>query len=292
MRIAFLGLGKMGSSMAKFLIGAGHELTVWNRTRAHAQPLEKLGAKVAGTPAAAVADAGVVMTTLFDDAALEEVLFKGGALKGMMPGAVHVSLSTISVALSDRLTVLHKAAKLTFVGAPVFGRPDVAEAGKLFTVVAGEAKAVETVKPLLETFSRSVKVVGDKPSAAHAVKLGGNFLIAAMIASLSEGLVYAEALGVDPKLFFSTVNEALFRSPFYEAYGKVMLELPTQPGATIALGEKDVRLFREAAQGAKLRTPLADELNARLEYAIEEGMKDADWPVAYYQLARDQKEIA
>ncbi|HTV04566.1 MAG TPA: NAD(P)-dependent oxidoreductase [Acidobacteriaceae bacterium] len=292
MRIAFLGLGKMGSAAVRYLIGAGHGLTVWNRTRADAEPLAKLGAKVAETPAAAVAGAEVVMSMVFDDAALEEVLFKGGALKGMMPGAVHVCLSTISVALSDRLTVLHKAEKLRFVGAPVFGRPEVAEAGKLFTVVAGEAKAVETVKPLLETFSREMKVVGEKASAAHSVKLGGNFMIAAMIASLSEGLAYAEALGVDPKLFFETVNAALFRSPFYEAYAKVMLDPPVQPGATIALGEKDVRLFREAAQGAKVRTPLADELIARLDYAIEEGMKDADWPVAYYQLARDQKEIA
>ena len=288
MRIAFLGLGNMGSPMARHSIGAGHELTVWNRTGALAEPLAKLGAKVAETPAAAVADAGVVMTMLFDDAALEDVLFKGDALKGMMPGAVHVCLSTISVALSNRLTVAHKAQKLTFVAAPVFGRPDVAEAGKLFTVVAGEAKAVETVKPLLETFSRSVKVVGEKPSAAHALKLGGNFLIAAMIASLSESLVYAEALGIDPELFPETVNAALFRSPLYEAYGKVMLHPPDTPGATIALGEKDIRLFREAAEDARVKTPLADRFKAHLDHAMDEGMKDADWPAGYYQLAREE----
>jgi len=288
MRVAFLGLGKMGSAAARHLISAGHELTVWNRTRAHADPLTKLGARAAETPAAAVADAGVVMTMLFDDAALEDVLFRGGALKGMMQGAVHVCLSTISVALSNRLTVLHKAAKLTFVAAPVFGRPEVAEDGKLYTVTAGEAKAVAEVRPLLETFSRSVTVIGEKPSTAHALKLGGNFLIAAMIASLSESLVYAEALGIDPELFPETVNAALFRSPLYEAYGKVMLHPPETPGATIALGEKDIRLFREAAQGAKMKTPLADKFKARLDHAMDEGMKDADWPAGYYQLAREE----
>ncbi len=292
MRIAFLGLGKMGSPMAAHLLKAGHELMVWNRTRAHADPLANLGAKVAETPAAAVADAEVVMTMVFDDVALEEVLFKGGALKGMMPGAVHVSLSTISVALSDRLTVMHKAEKLTFVAAPVFGRPNVAEDGKLYTVVAGEAKAVEEVRPLLETFSRSVAVVAEKPSAAHAVKLGGNFLITAMIASVSESLVYAEALGVKPELFFETVNAALFRSPFYEAYGKIMLHPPKDAGGSIALGEKDLRLFREAAQSVKVKTPLAEGYEKNFKRAIEAGMQDEDWAAGYYKLAQDANRAA
>lgn len=288
MRIAFLGLGRMGSAVARHLIAAGHELTVWNRTRAHAEPLAKLGAKVAETPAAAVADTEVVMTMVMDDAALEDVLFEGGALKGMMPGAVHVALSTISVALSERLTVLHRTKQIAFVAAPVFGRPNIADDGKLYTVVAGESKAVAKVRPLLEAFSREVKVVGEKPAAAHAVKLGGNFLITAMIASVSESLVYAEALGVNPELFLETVNAALFRSPLYEAYGKVMLHPPQQPGATIALGEKDIRLFREAALDARVKTPLADKFKAHLDRAMDEGMKDADWAAGYYQLARGE----
>lgn len=288
MRIAFLGLGKMGSAAARHLMEAGHEVTVWNRTRAHAEPLAEMGAKVAGSPVDAVADAEVVFTMVFDDAALEEVLFSGGALKGMTPGTLHVSLSTISVALSDRLTLAHRAQQLTFVAAPVFGRPDVAEAGKLFTVVAGEAAAVEKARPLLDAFSRAVAVVSDKPSAAHALKLGGNFLITAMIASLSESLVYAEALGIERGVFFETVNAALFRSPFYEAYGKIMLDPPKDAGGTIALGEKDLRLFREAATGAQVRTPLADVFEGSLKRAIDAGMQDADWAAGYYELMRHE----
>jgi 3-hydroxyisobutyrate dehydrogenase-like beta-hydroxyacid dehydrogenase len=287
MRIAFLGLGKMGLPVAEHLIHAGHELSVWNRTHARAESLVKQGARVAETPSDAVADADIVFTMVMDDRALEEILFSGRALKGMMPGAVHVCLSTISVALSDRLTVMHRTEKTAFVAAPVFGRPNVAEEGKLATVVAGDAKAVETVKPLLETFSRSVTVVGEKPSAAHALKLGGNFLITAMIASLSESLVFAEAMGIKQKLFLETVNAALFRSPLYEAYGKVMLEPSAQPGATIAIGEKDTRLFLEAAKEAKVKTPLADGFKARLDRGIELGMKDADWAGGYYRLARE-----
>lgn len=288
MRIAFLGIGKMGAAISPHLIKAGHDLTVWNRTRAHTEALGRQGAKVAETAAEAVQDAEAVFTMLMDDTALEDVLFKDGALKAMMPGAVHICLSTISVALSDRMTIIHRTERLAFIGAPVFGRPNVAEAGRLATVAAGEHEAIENVRPLLETFSRSVTVVGEKPSAAHALKLGGNFLITAMIASLSESMVYAEALGIDPELFIGTVNAALFQSPFYEAYGKVMLHPPAQPGATIAVGEKDVRLFREAAEGAKVRTPLADGFKALLDRAIAAGMRDADWAAGYYDRAREE----
>lgn len=286
MRIAFLGLGVMGSAVAEHLMAAGHELTVWSRTRSHAEPLGERGAHVAGSAAEAVRDVEVIFTMVFDDKALEEVLFGGNVLKGMTPGAMHVSLSTLSVALSDRLTLAHRAVGLKFVAAPVFGRPEIAQEGKLFTVVAGEADAVNQVRPLLESFSRSVTVVSEKPSAAHALKIGGNFLITAMIASLSESLIYAEGLGIEPKVFLETVNAALFRSPFYEAYGKVMLNPPEKAGATIALGEKDMRLFREAAKETHVSTPLADLFEAYLGQAIREGMKDEDWAAGYLHLAR------
>jgi 3-hydroxyisobutyrate dehydrogenase-like beta-hydroxyacid dehydrogenase len=153
-------------------------------------------------------------------------------------------------------------------------------------VTAGDPQVIQRIRPLLESFSRGVTVVSDKPSAAHALKLGGNFLITAMIASVSESLVFAEALGIEPALFFDTVNNALFRSPFYEAYGEIMLHPPEHPGGTIALGEKDIRLFREAASTSGVKTELADLFEANLQRAIEAGMKDQDWAGGYYKLAQ------
>jgi 3-hydroxyisobutyrate dehydrogenase-like beta-hydroxyacid dehydrogenase len=288
MKIAFLGLGKMGSAIASHLMEAGHELTVWNRTRDRAEPLGKRGAKVADSAADAVGGAEVVFSVVFDDDALEQVLFGGGALKAMTPGAIHVCLSTISVACADRLTIAHRTERLTFVGAPVFGRPDVAEQGRLATAVAGEPKAVEKIRPLLESYTRKVMVVSEKPSAAHGLKLGGNFLITAMIASLSESVICGEALGIEPQVFLETVNEALFQSPFYAAYSKLMLDPPKPPGGTIALGEKDTRLFQNAAREAKVKTPLADMFRARLDRAIDAGLKNEDWAGGYYRLTRDE----
>lgn len=278
----------MGSAVAGHLMNAGHELTVWNRTRSHADPLGKRGARIANSAAQAVAGVDVVFSMVFDDAALEDVMFGGGALKAMMPGTIHVSLSTISVALSDRLTIMHRTEHLTFVAAPVFGRPNIAEEGKLATAVAGEPEAVKKVQPLLECYNRSVTVVGEKPAAAHALKLGGNFLITAMIATVSESLVYADALGIEPHIFLDTVNGAIFRSPFYESYGKLMLDPQEKtPGGTIELGDKDLRLFREAAEEAHVKTPLADTFKAHFDRAIQKGMKDEDWAGGYYKLTRE-----
>ncbi|MFZ0662956.1 MAG: NAD(P)-dependent oxidoreductase [Acidobacteriaceae bacterium] len=287
MRIGFLGLGKMGSPIAAHLMDGGHALTVWNRTRDKAEPLRARGAKVAASPAEVVSGAEVVFSVLFDDVGLEEVLFGGGALKAMTPGAIHVCLSTISVACAERLTIAHRTDRLTFVGAPVFGRPNVAVDGRLATAVSGEPKAVEKIRPLLESYTRKIMVVSEKASAAHGLKLAGNFLMMAMVASLSESVICGEALGIEPKVFLETVNEAIFQSPFYAAYSKLMLNPPKPPGGTIALGEKDTRLFQEAAQGEKVKSPLADMFKARLDQAIAAGMKNEDWAAGYYRLTRD-----
>lgn len=287
MQIAFLGTGQMGSAIAGLLLEQGHRLTVWNRTASRLAPLLAQGAKAADTPAEAAAHSDVVFSMLMDDAALEESLFgSDGFLDALPADAIHVSLSTISVRLSQKLTQEHAARKQNFVAAPVFGRPNVAAEGKLWIVAAGRPEAVDKVKPLLESFSRGMTIVGEKPYKAHALKIGGNFLITAMIASLSEGFIYAESQSIDPALYAQAVNNALFRSPFYEAYSNVMLHPPETPGATIALGQKDMGLFREAASATQTRTPLADHFQEQLHRAGEAGLRDRDWAAGYYQFVR------
>jgi len=227
------------------------------------------------------------MTMLFDDAAHEEVLFgQGGVLEAMAPAALHISLSTISVALSVRLTVEHARRGQHFVAAPVFGRPSVAEEGRLWIVVAGADAAVALARPLLEPLSRGISVIGTEPRQAHALKLGGNFLISAMIHSLGEAFVYAEGQGIEPEIFLETVNGALFQSPFYAAYGKVMLHPPEHPGATIDLGAKDLRLLREAAASGNTGLSLADNLAAIFAEAQQSGLAGEDWAVGQYRMAQ------
>lgn len=286
MKIAFLSLGKMGSAIARLLLKSGEDVTVWNRTLSHAEPLKADGAKVANTPAEAVLGAEVVFSMPIDDHALEGILYEGKVLDSIEKGAVHVSLSTISVEYSKKLTEEHRRRGQHFVAAPVFGRPHIAEQGKLWIAAGGPEEQVKRIRPLLEKFSRGITVVADHASSAHAMKLGGNFMITNMIAGLTEGFIYAEAMGIEPKTYVETVNNALFQSKFVEMYGDIMLHPPEKPGGTIALGEKDTRLFREAAQSEQVKTPLADLFLANFHRAFEAGMKDQDWAAGYYQLER------
>lgn len=289
MKIGFVGLGKMGTPMVRRLLAAGREVTVWNRTRERSDALATEGAQVAVAPAEAARAGEILMTSLFDDLANEEVLFgNGGILDALPPGSLHISLSTISVALSERLTAEHALRQQQFVAAPVFGRPNVAAEGRLWIVAAGPDDAVARARPWLEPLSRGISVVGREPRKAHAVKLGGNFLISAMIHSLSEAFVYAAAQDIEPETFLDTVNSALFQSPFYAAYGNVMLHPPAHPGATMALGEKDLRLLREAADSRHARLSLADNLAEIFAQARQDGLENEDWAVGQYRMAQQR----
>ena len=287
MKVGFLGLGKMGTPMALRLLAAGHELSVWNRTEARTGPLIREGAIAAATPAEAELGADAVITMLFDDAANEEVLFgANGLVDALSPGALHIACSTISVALSERLTAEHARRGQLFVAAPVFGRPNVAEEGRLWIVAAGSDEAIAKAQPLLQAFSRGISVIGSEPRMAHAVKLGGNFLISAMINALSESFVYAESQGIAPDAFLEAVNSALFQSPFYASYASVMLHPPRHPGATMELGAKDLRLLREAAADRQTRLTLADYLAGIFAEAQQAGLGHEDWAVGQYRVAQ------
>jgi 3-hydroxyisobutyrate dehydrogenase-like beta-hydroxyacid dehydrogenase len=168
----------------------------------------------------------------------------------------------------------------------VFGRPQVAKDGKLWLAVGGEASLVERTRPLLEKFSRGLSVVGAEPWQAHALKLGGNFMITATIQMMAEAFVYAQSQGIDPGTFIETVNSALFQSQFVANYAKTMLHPPEKPGATVSLGSKDTRLFREAAEAQGVHSPLADYLAKVLGEAESSGWKDEDWAVGQYRVAQ------
>jgi 3-hydroxyisobutyrate dehydrogenase-like beta-hydroxyacid dehydrogenase len=287
MKIGFLGIGKMGLPMARHLIAAGHELSVWNRTEGRTEPLLREGAIAAATPAEAELGADAVITMLFDDQAHEEVLFgANGLVDALSPGALHISCSTISVALSERLTAEHARRGIDFVAAPVFGRPEIAEQGRLWIVAAGTDKAIARARPLLEPMSRGISVVGTEPPHAHAVKLGGNFLIGAMIYALCEGFVFSEKQGIQPETFFEAINSALFQSPFYALYSNVILHPPEKPGASIELGAKDTRLLREAAAARQTKLSLADALSTIYAEAKAAGLSQEDWAVGQYRVSQ------
>ena len=288
--LAVLGLGQMGAPIARLLLANGHHVTLWNRSREKAASIADSKVRIASSPAEAAANADVVFTMLTDDAATEAVLFgdkrQPGFLDALRPSAIHVTLSTISVTLARRITAAHQERGQHHIGAPVFGRPAVAEAGRLWIVASGEDVPLAQVRPLLESISRGLTIVSREPWQAHALKLGGNLMITSMIQTLSEGFVFAESQGIDPALFHQAINSALFQSQLYENYGKTILNPPAVPGATVSLGIKDTRLAREAAAEAGIHMRLADYFAEVLHRAKEAGFADADWAVGQYRIAQ------
>jgi len=288
MKIGFIGLGAMGQPMALNLVRAGHELTVYNRTPGRTAELERAGARVAQSVADAATSVEVLITMLADDRALEETVLGSqapahgqparGALAALSPGAVHVSMSTTSPALSRRLTQAHEAAGQAFVAAPVFGRPNAAAERKLWVVAAGPSQEIERCRSVLEAMGQGAFVVGEQAWAANVVKLAGNFMIVSTIETLAEAFVLVRKAGVEAERFLEMINGAFFKSPVYQNYGTIIAKERYEPaGFKLRLGFKDVGLMLEAAEEAGVRLPIADLIRSQLAAAIERGLGEIDW---------------
>ncbi|MBN8949486.1 MULTISPECIES: NAD(P)-dependent oxidoreductase [unclassified Rhizobium] len=288
MKVGFIGLGQMGSAMAVNLIKAGHEVTVYNRSRDKAEALVGEGAKVAGTVAEACTGDAVFTMLAHDDALSAVVHGDGGVLASLGKGAVHISASTISVATSERLTREHAAAGQRFVAAPVFGRPEAAAAAKLFVVAAGVPNAVQSVTPLFDAIGQRTFVVGEEPKAANLVKLSGNFLIAAVIESLGEAMALVEKGGVDRHAYLELLTSTLFSAPVYKTYGGLIADRKFQPaGFTAPLGQKDIRLALAAGEALNVPLPLASLLRDRFLNLLAHGGEELDWSAIGALAAKD-----
>lgn len=279
MKIAFIGLGNMGTPMARHLLRAGHELTVWNRTLSKADGLKSDGAKVAKSAGEAAKGAEIAITMLADDHAVESVVWQQGGLAESLPkGATHISISTISVALSRKLAEAHHRHGQRYIAAPVFGRPDAAAAGKLFVAAAGEKAAVEHAMPVLELLGQRVFVIGDKPEMANVVKLSGNFMIATVIESLGEAIAVARKYGIDPHHYVDFFTNSVFTAPVYKIYGGIIADEKYKPaGFKVRLGLKDMRLAIAAAEGVDAALPMASLIHDHMLAVIGRGEDDIDW---------------
>jgi len=289
MNIAFLGLGEMGSGMARNLLKNGHMVTVWNRSPRRAEPLHALGARIATNPAEAAKGAEIAITMLADDVAVESVtLGENGLTAGLAKGAAHVSTSTISVGLSERLTAAHAERGQEFVSATVFGRPDQAQAGKLFVAVAGSPDTVERVRPALDAIGQRSFVIGEVPAQANLLKLAGNFLITCVIESLAEAYALTAKGGIDTRKVHELLTETLFAAPVYRTYGELILAGKFSPaGFKMALGQKDNRLVQLAAEKLKVPLPFAAIVRDRFLAALAHGDEELDWSAIAKRAAED-----
>jgi len=278
MDVGFIGLGHMGRPMAANLVKAGHRVRVWNRSREKAADLLAAGAMLAANPAEA-ARAGVVITMLADDDAVRAVLEgEMGLAVGLPQDGLHISMSTISYELSQRLVRRHAEQGQKFVAAPVLGRPEAAQAAKLFVVAAGPDDQIDRAEPLLTALGQRLFRLGDEPPKANLVKLCSNFMLLAAVDSMVQAMTLAGKAGVEPSAFLEVVTGTVFDAPAYRTYGEIITHERFRPaafGAPLAL--KDMRLTGAAAEELRAPMPFLGVVRDHLLQTIALDGESVDW---------------
>jgi len=279
MDIGFIGLGAMGLPMATNLLAAGHKIRVYNRTASKADPLIKRGVELMSNPAAVASSGGVVITMLANDAAVEDVVVGVDTIaQRLAPGGIHISMSTIAPATARKLAEYHAESGSIYVAAPVFGRPDAAAAKRLWICTSGPHHAKHKIATILEAMGQKTFDFGDNPGAANAVKLSGNFLIAAAMESIAEALAMLEKSNIDPVAAIEMLSSTLFACPVYQGYGKAIAQQRHTPiGFHLPLGLKDIDLVLKTGVEVRAPMPVASLLRDRFIASIAKGRTELDW---------------
>lgn len=272
--VTFLGLGTMGSGMVRNLLEAGHQVRVWNRSPGKAQDLQALGAVPVDDAHEAVAGAEVVMYSLADDTAIDDlVLGADGIAAVVATGALVIDLSTVSPATSLAEHAVYAKRGVRFLDAPVFGSRGEANAGGLWVVVGGDEAAYEAAVPVLEAISETHHHMGAAGNGAR-MKLVGNLLVASQLESLGEAMSLAAKAGLDLHDVLGVVSVADFRSPIYQAVGASMLEGDYSPDFALHLMHKDARLIAELAGELEVPIPSTVATIGTIERAVHAGYGD------------------
>jgi 3-hydroxyisobutyrate dehydrogenase-like beta-hydroxyacid dehydrogenase len=274
--VGFIGLGTMGAGMARRLVDAGHDVTVWNRSRAAAEPLAAAGARIADSATEAL-QAGVAFSMLADDSAALNV-FTEDAL-ACAPGATHVNMATVSLDTARTLDARHRGAGVGYVAAPVLGRPHLAASGKLNIVAAGPIADIERARPFLDVLGKRLWSVGDEPARANLVKIAVNYNLIHTLQALAESVTMVERGDVSGETFIEILTDAAYTGSAYGGYGPMIATRTYEPvGFSVALGLKDLGLAEHAAADTGTALPTSPTLRTLFESAMGDAdLSKLDW---------------
>ena len=287
MKVGFIGTGRMGGAMVGRLLAAGHDIGVYNRTPAKAQPLADQGAKLVGSIADATRYGEVVYTMLADDTVLEDVVFRQGLLDALPKGGIHVCAGTHGIPVIKKLKAAHAERSQLLVCAPMMGRPELVSAGTAGVFASGASEAMAKCKPLFDALGRKTFEGGADPEAATAMKIANNFVLGCAIEAMGEGFALTRKYGVDTSVFYDVMTDGLFNCSAYKVYGKIMVdESYSKVGQMAVLGLKDANLALEAGNIAAVPLPSGNVWRDRLVGAVAHGDGDKDWAVMALEQAR------
>jgi 3-hydroxyisobutyrate dehydrogenase-like beta-hydroxyacid dehydrogenase len=286
MKVGFIGLGRMGTAMARRLLDGGHEVGVYNRTPEKLKPLTEHGAKALASIKAAATFGEAVFTMLTDDAAVTEVVEQPGGIRDSLgKGGVHICAGTHSIAGIKRLAAVHKAAGQVLIASPVLGRPEVVAAGQAGMVLGGPKETIARCRPLFTAIAPRLVEAGDDPLAATAIKIANNFVLGCAIEVMGESFALIRKYGVAPETFYGVMTEGAFGCWAYKTYGKLIIDEKYLPAGQRAVnGLKDANLALAAGEAAGVPLPSGNVWRDRLVGAVAHGEGEHDWAV----MAKDQ----
>jgi 3-hydroxyisobutyrate dehydrogenase-like beta-hydroxyacid dehydrogenase len=288
MKVAFIGLGRMGQAMSRRLLEAGHDLAVYNRTPDKATALEAAGAKVMRSLAEAVRHGEAAFTMLTDDAALESVAQqKGGLLESLPKGGIHICSGTHGAGIIQKLDAWHAERGQILIAAPILGRPEQVLAGQVGIVIGGPTEALKRCAPLFAAIGRRSFEAGKDPAAAACIKLANNFVLGCAIEAMGEGFSLVRKYGVAPDVFYDVMTDGLFAAPAYKVYGKIIVDQSYDKVGQIATaGLKDAKLALAAGEAVGVPLPSGNVWRDRLADAVARGDGGKDWAVMALEQAR------
>ncbi len=276
--VAVLGTGTMGAGMAGNIAAADLPVRVWNRSRDKAEPLAAAGATVAASPAEAVECADLVLTMLFDEGAVRDVMADAGP--SLRPGTVWVQASTVGVDGAQRLAELAAGLRLVYVDAPVLGTKQPAQVGQLIVLASGPDESRDVCAPVFEAVGSRTLWVGPAGNGSR-LKLAVNSWVLLVNEGVAESLALTEALGLDPELFLQTLEGGPLDSPYLQLKGKAMLAGAWDPAFALAGAAKDAGLIVAAADRVGTDAGLVEVVRDHLERAVSEGHGDLDMAATY-----------
>jgi 3-hydroxyisobutyrate dehydrogenase-like beta-hydroxyacid dehydrogenase len=280
--IGFVGLGRMGTAMAANLAAAGAHVIAYVRRPDQMQKLAALNLKPT-TDITKLFECEVVISMLPDDDAACEIVFgrndRGviGLAKGLIPGAIHLSMSTISTAAASQLGSEHARHGQGYVAAPVFGNPAAAKERQLFIIAAGAPDDVERCRPIFADIGQQTFVIGTNPADANLFKLLGNMMTATALEALGEVVAVIRKRGLDPKLFVDLMTNTFYGGRVHRIYGDKIAAQSYEAGFVMPLALKDVRLALTEAENVGVPTPSVGVVRDRMITGISRGYAELDW---------------
>jgi 3-hydroxyisobutyrate dehydrogenase-like beta-hydroxyacid dehydrogenase len=270
-RIGFIGLGVMGGGIAGTLLKAGYELTVWSRNPSQSAPLVERGAKSAPDVSATVKEAEVVMCSLSDDRAIDEVVFgRGGVMSSVYRGQIALDCSTVHPETSRKQAAAYAEKGVEFLDVPVFGSRHEAAGGGLWVLAGGKRNVFDRVRPILDAMSETVHYMGDSGKGS-AMKLVGNLIVASQLQALGEAMVLATKAGLNPQDVLDVLQVADFRSPILSGVGAALVKRDFSPNFALKHLLKDANLIDRFAQGLNSPIPAVAAIRETIKCAVNQG---------------------